>query len=101
MSEEHISIPRFLLNNAQHRQATYATHSAALHSPSVGLDTANHQLAQSLVLTNLSAAAPYSCWYPLWVAGLLPLEQYGSVASQYDWMSSEGKRSAGALERQN
>lgn len=40
--------------------------------------------ALSLVLTNASAAEPYSAPYPWWVFASLPLQQYGSAASQYD-----------------
>jgi hypothetical protein len=42
--------------------------------------------AVSLLLMKLRACEPYLLTYCWWELASLPLQQYGSVESQYDWM---------------
>ena len=44
-------------------------------------------LAETLLLMKARASEPYLVTYWLWVLLSLPLQQKGSAASQYDWMS--------------
>lgn len=59
---------------------------------SVGVSPPELSDPSSLLLTKLSAAWPYTLPYPWCVFWSLPVQQYGSAASQYDWtLSAEGQ----------